>query len=140
MPVPPITRDAITAALIECGPMSVMEIAEHLGWERNRVNTAITTARANHPGRFFRIASYRQQVGKQGRETPIYAAKRGQDAPRPAFDQAHITSRRHEYYLRTRAQRAIDRKKRYGAPAANWLSGLVPIQQRAATPQHSLMA
>lgn len=68
MPKPPITRDAITAALKECGPMSVPEIAEHLGMARNRINTCMTTARKNHPGRYFRIVRYRPQVGVSGRE------------------------------------------------------------------------
>lgn len=89
MPVKPVTRDAITAALKECGPMSVIELVDHLGWGRNRINACMTTARANHPGKFFRIVRYQLQVGVRGRETPVYAAGRGRDAPRPAFDQEH---------------------------------------------------
>ena len=66
MPVKPVTRDAITAALKERGPMSVMELVDHLGWGRNRINACMTTARANHPGKFFRIVRYQLQVGVRG--------------------------------------------------------------------------
>ena len=66
MPVKPVTRDAITAALKECGPMSVIELVDHLGWGRNRINACMTTARANHPGKFFRIVRYQLQVGVRG--------------------------------------------------------------------------
>lgn len=127
MPMPPTTRDAITRALRECGPMSVPEIAEHLGMARNRVNTAMTTARANHPGRYFRIIRYRPQVGVSGRETPIYSASRGPDAPRPEFDKAKGRS---DHYQRNRTRLAVERHKRRGK-SASWLSGLAPMERRS---------
>lgn len=130
MPVPPATRDAITAALRECGPMSVPELVEHLGWKRNRVNAAMTTARANHPGKFFRIVRFRKQVGVQGRETPIYAAGPGPDAKRPEFGREHVVARRSNYYRRNRARIAVDRKLRSGADRASPWSGLVPMARR----------
>jgi len=126
MPVPPTTRDAITKALRECGPMSVPELAEHLGLARNVVNTSMTTARKNHPGKFFRIVSYRRKVGTSGRETPIYTAGPGRDAPRPNFDKAKGRS---EHYQRNRALLAADRRRRLGLKAS-WLSGLMPIERR----------
>lgn len=126
MPVPPTTRDAITAALKECGPMSVPEIAEHLGLARNVINTCMTTARKNHPGKFFRILRYRPQIGVSGRETPIYSASPGPDAPRPVFDQAQG---RRSYYQRNRTRLAVERRRRRGVEA-NWLSGLVPLERR----------
>lgn len=130
MPMPPTTRDAITQALRECGPMSVPEIAEHLGMPRYLVNTAMTTARRNHPGRFFRIVRYRPQVGVSGRETPIYSASYGPDAPRPIFDTAQG---QRDYYRRNRMRLAVDRRKRRGVEAT-WLSGLVPMDRRAHPP------
>lgn len=130
MPVPPTTRDAITAALEECGPMSVPELVEHLGMTRNRVNACLTTARANHPGKFFRIVRYRHQVGVQGRETPIYAAGPGPDTRRPEFGQKHIVARRASYYRSNRARIAVDRQIRYGAHRASPWSGLVPMATR----------
>lgn len=108
--------------------MSVPEIAEHLGLARNVINTCMTTARKNHPGKFFRIVRYRPQVGRSGRETPIYTAGRGRDAPRPVFDQAQG---RADYYQRNRARLAIERYRRRGQ-SAQWLSGLVPMERRAA--------
>lgn len=129
MPAPPETRDAITAALKLCGPMTVPELMQHLGWPRNRVNACLTTARANHPGKFFRIIRYHKQVGVQGRETPVYSASAGPDAPRPDFGEAHRQERRQSYYQRNRARFAANRKRRAGIEANPW-SGLVPIQSR----------
>lgn len=126
MPMPPTTRDAIAQALRECGPMSVPEIAEHLGLARNVINTCMTTARKNHPGKFFRILRYRPQIGVSGRETPIYSASPGPDAPRPVFDQAQG---RRSYYQRNRTRLAVERRRRRGVEA-NWLSGLVPMERR----------
>lgn len=126
MPMPPTTRDAITQALRECGPMSVEEIAQHTGLRRMNVNTAMTTARRDHPGRYFRIIRYQPNVGVQGRETPIYSASRGPDAPRPAFDKAQS---RKDYYQRNRARLAVERGVRRGAQAS-WVTGLVPLERR----------
>lgn len=126
----PTTRDAITAALKECGPMSVPELMEHLGFKRNRINTAMTTARANHPGVFFRIVSYRKQIGVSGRETPVYSASKGPDAPRPDFGEAHRLERNARYYQQNRARLFIERQVRAGVPAASPWAGLIPIERR----------
>lgn len=134
MPKPPATRDAITAALKECGPMSVSELVEYLGWPRNRVDACITTARSNNPGKFFRIVRYRKQVGVQGREAAVYAAGPGPDAQRPAFDGDHQQARAHRYYLSNRAIWSARRKTRTGQGTASPWSGLIPIQRRLPTP------
>ena len=134
MPKPPATRDAITAALKECGPMSVPELVEHLGWTRTRVDACITTARSNHPGKLFRIVRYRKQVGVQGREAAVYAAGPGPDAPRPVFDDAHKLEGKRRYYRNNRAMWAASRKRRTGQGAASPWSGLIPIQRRQPTP------
>lgn len=130
MPMPPTTRDAIAQALRECGPMSAPEIAEHLGLARNVINTCMTTTRKNHPGKFFRILRYRPQIGVSGRETPIYSASPGPDAPRPVFDKAEG---RRSHYQRNRARLAVERYRRRGT-SASWLSGLVPLERRATQP------
>lgn len=132
MPMPPVTRDAITAALKECGPMTVPELVEYLGWSRNRVDACITTARENHPGKFFRIVRYRNQAGIQGREAAVYAAGPGPDAKRPEFDAEHQRERKHRYYLSNRAIWAARRKTRTGQGAASPWSGLLPMARRAA--------
>ncbi len=130
MPKPPATRDAITAALKECGPMSVSELVEYLGWPRNRVDSCITTARSNHPGKFFRIVRYRKQVGVQGRDAAVYAAGPGPDAQKPVVDRAYQQARAHRYYLNNRAMWAASRKRRTGQGTASPWSGLIPIQRR----------
>mgnify|MGYP001065882285 FL=1 len=107
--------------------MSAPEIAEHLGLARNVINTCMPTNRKNHPGKFFRILRYRPQVGVSGRETPIYSASSGPDAPRPAFDKAQG---RADHYRRNRARLAVERYRRRGT-SASWLSGLVPLERRA---------
>ncbi|RQO83530.1 hypothetical protein [Acidovorax sp. FJL06] len=132
MPVPPITRDAITAALKECGPMTVPELVEYLGWPRTRVDSCITTARENHPGKLFRIVRYRKQVGIQGREAAVYAAGPGPDAQRPAFDAEHHLEAKRRYYRGNRAIWAAKRKARTGQRAASPWSGLLPMARRAA--------
>lgn len=131
MPTVPTTRNAITASLKECGPMSVMEIAEHLGMRRNRVNTAMTTARGRYPGKWFRIVRYRKQVGVQGRETPIYSASPGPDVPRPSFGEEHVREMRLDYYQRNRARLFVERRVRAGFVSASPWAGLVPLERRA---------
>lgn len=112
--------------------MTVPELVEYLGWPRSRVNAAVTTARNNHPGKFFRIVRFRAQVGVQGRETPVYAAGPGPDAKRPDFGEVHKQERRHRYYLSNRAIWAARRKTRTGhVPASPW-AGLVPMARRTA--------
>lgn len=134
MPVKPVTRDAITAALKECGPMTVPELVENLGWSRNRVNTAMTTARNNHPGKFFRIVRYQTRHGSKGRETPVYIAGPGPDAPRPEFGAQHKRERDRSYYQSNRALWAARRKARTGQTTASPWAGLVPMQRRQTTP------
>jgi len=126
MPIKPTTRDAITQALREHGPMSVVEIMEATGFGRLQVNSCMTTARRDHPGRYFRITGYRRQVGVKGREIPIYAAGRGRDVPRPVFDR---TETQRDYYLRNRARQATRRKATTGIYATPW-AGLVPMERR----------
>lgn len=126
MPVAPTTRDAITQALKENGPMSVVEIMEATGFGRLQVNSCMTTARHNHPGRYFRITDYRRQVGVKGREIPVYAAGRGRDAPRPVFEKAES---KRDYYLRNRARQATRRKAATGVYATPW-AGLLPMERR----------
>lgn len=111
--------------------MTVPELVEYLGLPRNKVNAAMTTARKNHPGKVFRIVRYRKQMGVQGRETPIYAAGPGPDAPRPDFGEVHKQERRQRYYLSNRAIWATRRKSRAGQGAASPWSGLLPMARRA---------
>jgi hypothetical protein len=129
MPIHPVVRDTITQALRELGPMSAAEIAEATGLPRGKVNASLTNARANHPGKFFRISRWQLQVGRKGRETPIYAAAPGKDAERPAFDEAHRKAANQRNYRANRARWAAQRKRRAGVATSPW-AGLIPMETR----------
>lgn len=130
MPVPPVVRDAITKALRELGPMSAAEIAEATGLPRGKVNASLTNARADHPGKFFRISRWQLQIGRKGRETPIYAAAPGKDAERPAFDAEHRKATNQRNYRANRARWAAQRRRRAGMAMSPW-SGLIAMEVRA---------
>lgn len=129
MPLPPLVRDAIVAALREFGPMSAAEISETTGLPRGKVNAALTNARASHPGRFFRVSRWQLQVGRKGRETPVYAAAPGKDADRPTFDEEHRKAANRRNYRANRARWAAQRKRRAGVATSPW-SGLVAMETR----------
>lgn len=129
MSSPPVVRDAIAAALREFGPMSAAEIADTTGLPRGKVNAALTNARANHPGKFFRITRWQFQVGRKGRETPIYAAAPGKDADLPVFDNAHRKAVNQRNYRANRALWAAQRKRRAGVATSPW-AGLVAMETR----------
>jgi hypothetical protein len=135
--MPPTTRDAITAALKECGPMSVPEIAEHLGLARNVINTCMTTTRKNHPGKFFRILRYERQRGRSGREIPIYSHAGGTDAPRPDLSsREHVRARQARYYQANRTLVLERFRARRGKPINPW-GGLMPSERRTALPERT---
>lgn len=144
MPMIPTTRDTIFATLKSQGPMSIAEIAETLGWGRNRVCVCMCNARAKYPGQFFRVVRYEYQRGKAGREIPIYAAKRGADAPRPVLDIENDRERKRRWYrnhtakvLAAHRQRRAKKAGRSAAP--NPWAQLIPAENRAAALRnHSL--
>lgn len=128
MPAPPTSRNAVWDALYQHGQMSVVELVEHLGWSRNRVNKVIQTARKEHPEEFFRIVRYDlRPSGERGHETPIYAAERGKDVKRPVFDDAHRARLARIRYEKRRAQRVASRRS---APATPW-DAFIPIPTRS---------
>lgn len=86
MPTVPTTRNTITALIQEHGSMTAAEIADMLGWTRQRVNGCITQARIDHGTWFFRISAYRRQEGHGGREAPVYGLGPGKDAARPVMN------------------------------------------------------
>ena len=112
--------------------MTAVEVAEYLGWTRNRANGCIVHTRKSHPGKFFKVVEYRCQVVRQGRDVQVYAAGRGQDVERPPFDRAHTLQRGRDYYKRNRARYAAARQRRAGVQSTTWLSGLLPMARRAA--------
>lgn len=126
MPQKPVVRNAVTEALLEMGPMTAVEIAAHLGWPRNRVETTISMARTNYPGKFFRVVKYELQVGRQGRETAVYAAGPGEDVPRPLFGKAHYRLVSQRYHQRNRALRAAQRRARNQKSSTSPWAALLP--------------
>lgn len=132
MPIKPTTRDAIHAALREFGPMSSEDISQHLGWDRNRVVTCMSTARGYHPGKFFRIVRYEFQRGRAGREIPIYSATTGPDLPRPVLGDENRKEKQRRYYQNNRARIVAKTRARrgHGGAAANpWLA-ILPTETR----------
>lgn len=121
MPKKPVVRNAVIDALLSAGPMSTVEIAAHLGWPRHRVDGVLSMSRMNHPGQYFKIVRFELQIGRSGREIPIYAAGAGADAKRPTFDAAYRADYARNYHKRNRAKRAAQRKARISAiPAGPW--------------------
>lgn len=98
MPTVPTTRNAIIALIQEHGSMTAADIAEHLGWTRQRVNGAITQARIDHGTWFFRIAGYRRQRGRGGREAPVYGLGPGKDVARPVMNSIEENRKRQARY------------------------------------------
>lgn len=131
MSVKPTSRDAVTAALREHGPMNAADIADFLGWPQIRVNATLNTARRDHPGKFFRIVRTVMRQGSSGRDAPVYSASPGPDAPRPTLGADYDKQRSQRYYLQNRARILCRvRASRQGAQQASPWQGLVPVQSR----------
>ena len=132
MSVKPTSRDAVTAALREHGPMNSADIADVLGWPQSRVNSTLSTARRDHPGKFFRVIRTVMRQGSRGRDAPVYSASPGPDAPRPPMDAAYHRQRNQRYYQQNRARILCRiRASRQGVQAASPWQGLVLVQSRA---------
>jgi len=82
----PINRSQVVDALKAAGPMTVEEIAEHLGWEGKKVSTTIGSTRWLLPEQVFRIVRYVQVIGRRSRDLAVYAAEPGVDAPKPPIN------------------------------------------------------
>jgi hypothetical protein len=79
-------RDAISTAIRQHGPMTSREIAEVLEWPTNTVSIVIRSTRRDHPGKFFRISSWRQVLGRRRNDEAVYSAGRGADCIKPETD------------------------------------------------------
>lgn len=96
-------RCAILAVLREHGPMPITTIAEHLGWPRNIVQSAVACARRDNPGEFFRITQYAWQEAGAGAPMAFYAALGGKDAPKPRASKERINAQKLAHYHRHKA-------------------------------------
>lgn len=82
----PPARNAVIAAIRKHGPMTCAEVAEVLGWTVARTHGVIANTRRLQPNKVFRVIKYQRCVGK-GKDASVYAARPGEDVPRPAIDQ-----------------------------------------------------
>jgi hypothetical protein len=131
-------RDPIVHLLKEAGPMTTIEIAEALDWERLHVTLAIQKARRSYPGEFFRIVRWQQQTGRWSMDHPVYAAQRGADAIKPKLDRKARNARnqkryREKYGEAYRAAARIRERARRGVAIVNnpFLTLLPPnVRQR----------
>ena len=117
-------REAVIHILTNEGPMSISDIAESLGWIRDRVAKVVLSTRHEHKGKWFRIVGYHWQDNKQGREIPVYAAGGGEDRPRPQATKARHNAQKRAHYRRHSARiNAKAKIKRDGGVTENnpWL-------------------
>lgn len=82
----PPARNAVIAAIRKHGPMTCAEVAEVLGWTVARTHGVIANTRRLQPNKVFRVIRYQRSVGK-GKDASVYAARPGEDVPRPSVDQ-----------------------------------------------------
>lgn len=132
----PINRSQVVGALKAAGPMTVEEIAEHLGWKGKKVSTTIGSTRWLLPEQVFRIVRYVQVFGRRSRDVAVYAAEPGADAPKRPIN---VAKRRKQTEARYRDKhRAIINARNRASYAAKrgevvvnpWIQ-LAPPQLRA---------
>lgn len=113
--------------------MTMAEVAEHMGRDPDTVSAVIRTARKRHPGKVFRVVSYRRTYGQWGQDKAVYAAEVGADVPKPKVD---AVARKNESNARWRARHGVreaakKRAKRAGGmPVVNIWNGLAPASMR----------
>lgn len=129
-------REAVHAALVQHGPLSITDLALHMHWERSVVAHAILSARQQQPGQVFRIVARQWREYGQGREIPIYAAEAGKDERRrSATKERHAAQKRAHYHrnsarINAKAQAARSRTGETIASTNPWLQ-LAPVEMRA---------
>ena len=129
-------REAVHAALVQHGPLSITDLALHMHWEREAVENVIRSTRSAKPGQIFRIVGQQWRDYGQGREIPIYAAEVGQDEPRKSASKRRHAAQKRAHYHRNSAR--INAKARAARGQAGetlastnpWLQ-LAPVEMRA---------
>lgn len=114
-------RDVLLAWLESDGPLTAAELAQMTGFTRHQVDSCLIHSRKKYGTQFFRIDSYRRQVGVGGREAPLYAVGPDPDAVRPRMDTARDRKATQERYRQKNKAllRARDRKRRGGKTQAS---------------------
>lgn len=113
---PPIIRTTLLAALADMGPMTAAELADVLALKRHQVNSAITSAQAH-----FHVVDWRrQEPGKRGSMSPVYAHGPGKNKPMPKAISHHDRNvayrERKRVELRVKARAAYPAEQRRGHP------------------------
>jgi hypothetical protein len=118
--------------------MSVQQIAEILGWDGERVRSAISAMRFHYPGKMVHITGYKKHP-ERGKDVQILAAGPGEDMPRPVLTakqkQARRRATQNRYNKKNRsiidAKARLRRAKEKGiAVAANPWFHLIPPSTR----------
>lgn len=126
----PIHRARIVAALQEYGPMTILELADHLELSKDVVGGCIASTRWLLPQQVFRVVRHQPVTGRRARDLAVYAAEAGPDTPNqvnPAKRRKQSEARyrdKHRALINARA-RAKD-----AAPPNPWLL-LAPPDMRA---------
>lgn len=129
----PINRSQVVTALETVGPMTVVELADHLGWKRAKVGTTIGSTRWLLPEQVIRIVRYVPVIGRRGRDIAVYAAGAGADAPKPPTNTA---KRRKQSEARYRHKhRAIINARNQATSAAKRGNSVINPWAQLAAPQ-----
>lgn len=95
-------------AIREHGPLSAAELAETLQISRQSVDASMNAARTKFGSGMFRITAWRRNIGRGGREIPVYGLGPGRDVQRPELGD---TARRETQARYTEKMRAVIRTK-----------------------------
>lgn len=135
----PINRSQVVAALEAVGPMTVDELAEHLGWERAKVTTTIGSTRWLLPQTVFRIVRYVQVIGRRSRDLAVYAAEAGDDAPKPPINTAKRRKQTEARY-RKKHRALINARNQASSAAKRGTVAINPWAQLAAPQLRAYMS
>lgn len=127
----PIHRSRIVAALQECGPMTVLDLADHLGLSKDIVGSCISSTRWLLPQQVFRAVRYQPVTGRRGRDLAVYAAEAGPDAPHRVDPAKRRKQSEARYRDKNRALINARSRTRDAAPPNPWLM-LAPPALRSA--------
>lgn len=113
-------RALMLQALREEGPMTVREIAEHLGRDVAKVNESMWRARKTHGTEFFRVVRYVRQQGHGGREAKVYDVGPGPDCRKPTLGAKARRETQYRYFEKNRAiiytKKKVQRRKNVEPP------------------------
>lgn len=121
MSQPAYTRTAILQELREQGPLSAAEIAEALQLPRKTTDAALIGARKTYGTKHFRVVDWRRQIGRGGREIPVYGPGPGSDKPRPELGEQARRETRQRHEQRMREVRRLRERQRRGHPINPWM-------------------